>query len=72
MLTKVQEELPAIKVYAYKNGKNPVFVNNDGKTVKYRDLSKKQKELYDDLKLVQYDLTAGKQYLFKTNFFNIR
>lgn len=61
-----------MKVYAYKNGKNPVFVNNDGKTVKYRDLSKKQKELYDDLKLVQYDLTAGKQYLFKTNFFNIR
>ena len=72
LLTKVQEELPAMKVYAYKNGKNPVFVNNDGKTVKYRDLSKKQKELYDDLKLVQYDLTAGKQYLFKTNFFNIR
>lgn len=72
LLTKVQEELPAIKVYAYKNGKNPVFVNNDGKTVKYRDLSKKQKELYDDLKLVQYDLTVGKQYLFKTNFFNIR
>lgn len=69
LLTKVQEELPAMKVYAYKNGKNPVFVNNDGKTVKYRDLSKKQKELYDDLKLVQYDLTAGKQYLFKTNFF---
>ena len=71
LLTKVQEELPAMKVYAYKNGKSPVFVNNDGKTIKYRDLSKQQKELYDDLKLVQYDLTAGKQYLFKTDFFNI-
>lgn len=43
LLTKVQEELPAMKVYAYKNGKNPVFVNNKGKTVKYRDLSKNKK-----------------------------
>lgn len=27
--------------------------------------------LYDDLKLVQYDLTAGNQYLYRTSFFKI-
>lgn len=52
--------------------KNPVFVDKKGKTVKYKQLTKKQKSLYDDLKLVQYDLTAGNQYLYKTKFFNVR
>ena len=71
LLTEVQKELPTIKVYAYNNGKNPVFVNKKGKTIKYKQLTKKQKRLYNDLKLVQYDLTAGNQYLYKTKFFNV-
>lgn len=72
LLTEIQKELPTIKVYAYNDGKNPVFVDKKGKTVKYKQLTKKQKSLYDDLKLVQYDLTAGNQYLYKTKFFNVR
>lgn len=72
LLTEIQRELPTIKVYAYNDGKNPVFVDKKGKTVKYKQLTKKQKSLYDDLKLVQYDLTAGDQYLYKTKFFNVR
>lgn len=71
LLTEIQKELPTIKVYAYNNGKNPVFVNKKGKTIKYKQLTKKQKRLYNDLKLVQYDLTAGNQYLYKTKFFNV-
>lgn len=71
LLTEIQKELPTIKVYAYNNGKNPVFVNKEGKTIKYKQLTKKQKRLYNDLKLVQYDLTAGNQYLYKTKFFNV-
>ncbi|WP_285152679.1 hypothetical protein, partial [Ligilactobacillus salivarius] len=31
----------------------------------------KQKQLYNDLKLVQYDLTTGNQYLYRTKFFEI-
>ena len=72
LLTEIQKELPTIKVYAYNNGKNPVFVNKKGKTIKYKQLTKKQKRLYDDLKLVQYDLTTGNQYLYKTKFFKIK
>ena len=71
LLTEVQKELPTIKVYAYNNGKKPVFVDKKGKTVKYEQLTKKQKQLYNDLKLVQYDLTTGNQYLYRTNFFEI-
>lgn len=71
LLTEIQKELPTIKVYAYNNGKNPVFVNKKGKTIKYKQLTKKQKRLYNDLKLVQYDLTARNQYLYKTKFFNV-
>lgn len=72
LLTEIQKELPTIKVYAYNDGKNPVFVDKKGKTVKYKQLTKKQKRLYNDLKLVQYDLTAGNQYLYKTKFFKIK
>ena len=72
LLTEIQKELPTIKVYAYNNGKNPVFVNKKGKTIKYKQLTKKQKRLYNDLKLVQYDLTTGNQYLYKTKFFKIK
>ena len=72
LLTEIQRELPTIKVYAYNNGKNPVFVNKKGKTIKYKQLTKKQKKLYNDLKLVQYDLTEGNQYLYKTKFFKIQ
>lgn len=71
LLTEIQKELPTIKVYAYNNGKNPVFVDKKGKTIKYKQLTRKQKRLYNDLKLVQYDLTAGNQYLYKTKFFKI-
>ena len=71
LLTEVQKELPTIKVYAYNSGKKPVFVDKKGKTVKYEQLTKKQKQLYNDLKLVQYDLTTGNQYLYRTNFFEI-
>src|SRR5699024_10822765 len=72
LLTEIQKELTTIKVYAYNNGKNPVFVNKKGKTIKYKQLTKKQKRLYNDLKLVQYDLTTGNQYLYKTKFFKIK
>ena len=46
-------------------------LHKKGKTIKYKQLTRKQKRLYNDLKLVQYDLTTGKQYLYKNNFFKI-
>lgn len=69
LLTKIQEELPAIDVYAFNDGKTPKFVNKQGKEISYKRLTKRQKELYNDLKLVQYDMTTGKQYLSNTKFY---
>lgn len=69
LLTKIQEELPAIDVYAFNDGKTPKFVNDQGKEISYKKLTKRQKELYNDLKLVQYDMTTGKQYLSNTKFY---
>lgn len=69
LLTDVYEKLPAMgeglktssTVNAYNNGTE--FINQNGKLVKEKQLSNKQKELLHDYRLVQYDVTAGKHYV---------
>lgn len=69
LLTDVYEKLPAMgeglrsssNVNAYNNGSQ--FINNQGKLVNESSLSKKQKQLLHDYRLVQYDVTAGKHYV---------
>lgn len=69
LLTDVYEKLPAMgeglrsnsTVNAYNNGSQ--FINNQGKLVSESSLSKKQKQLLHDYRLVQYDVTAGKHYV---------
>ncbi|MFP7153592.1 LTA synthase family protein [Weissella paramesenteroides] len=56
--TKVTNELPAFANYT-----RGEFVDNNGHTLKTKDLSKKQRKLLHEFKLVQYDLSAGKHYL---------
>lgn len=56
--TKVVDKLPVFANYA-----RDTFVDNNGKELKTKDLTSKQKELLHDLKLVQYDLSAGEHYL---------
>lgn len=45
-----------------------MMINDNGELIKYDDLSLSQKELYNDYKLVQYDMTAGNNYLEDMNF----
>ncbi|TGD23698.1 alkaline phosphatase family protein [Companilactobacillus suantsaicola] len=59
LLTKVQEEVPAM-AKNIDEGTNNLYVNEDGKSVD--KLTKQQQKIVDDYKLVQYDLTAGKGY----------
>lgn len=71
LLTDVYEKLPAIgeglqsssNVNTYNNGSE--FINQDGKLVKEKSLTSKQKQILHDYRLVQYDITAGKHYLSK-------
>ncbi len=69
LLTDVYEKLPAMgeglqngtNVNSYNGGSQ--FINQNGKLRKEKDLSKKQKQLLHDYRLVQYDVTAGKHYV---------
>ncbi|MGN1280182.1 MAG: sulfatase-like hydrolase/transferase [Limosilactobacillus sp.] len=72
MLTRLYHELPAYALSTQQNGTNsfnsaPEYVNQQGKVVNYRSFTKKQKKLWHDYQLVQYDITAGHHYLLKTN-----
>lgn len=70
LITKVTDDLPAMTINPAStkvnslNGSN-IFVNQDGKEIKYENLSKKQKQLYHDYQMIQYDLVAGNQYSAK-------
>lgn len=72
MLTQLYQKLPAYALSTQQNGTNsfnsaPEYVNQDGKVVPYASFTKKQKRLWHDYQLVQYDITAGHHYLLKTN-----
>ena len=71
LLEKVLDELPVITTKAAAGSKeesDAAMINDNGELIKYGDLSSSQKELYNDYKLVQYDMTAGNNYLENMNF----
>ena len=75
LLTKVKDELPAMSTNPKLNATNNYntmvsFVTKQGKILKPNQLTKQQQELYHDYQLVQYDMTAGKQYLLKNKDFS--
>ena len=43
----------------------PQFTTKQGKIISQKQFTKRQQQLFHDYQLIQYDLTAGKQYLFK-------
>lgn len=70
LLTQLYQQLPAYTVNTQTNGTNsynsaPEFINQHGEKVDYASFTAKQKQLWHDYQLVQYDLTAGHQYLLK-------
>ncbi|MBD5068809.1 MAG: sulfatase-like hydrolase/transferase [Lactobacillus sp.] len=68
LLTDIYQKLPAITLDISENtinsyNSNMQLIDQTGKTVSEKSLSKEQKQILTDYKLAQYDLTAGKQYL---------
>lgn len=68
LLTDVFEKLPVLTLDISENAINSYntnmqLIDQTGKTISKKDLTKQQKQLLKDYRLVQYDLTAGKQYL---------
>ncbi|MGN1283342.1 MAG: LTA synthase family protein [Limosilactobacillus sp.] len=70
LLTAVYEKIPALATNMDNSTTNlyntsGVFVNRNGKIVKKSSLTKKQKQIFHDYQLIQYDVTAGKHYTSK-------
>lgn len=61
LLTEVQENLPAMAKNSVGSNES-LYVNSKGKQITSKQLTAKQKQLIHDYKLMQYDLTAGKEY----------
>lgn len=68
LLTKIWRELPTITVN-YKGKKNPELIDQSGHKVSIKRLTKKQKNLLKDYKLIQYDMTDGNAYSLKVKGF---
>lgn len=71
LLTQVYQKLPAITMPFATDDDNaePTMVNQNGQIISSNDLTEEQKELWHDYKLLQYDITAGKQYSIKYSMF---
>lgn len=59
LLTKIYQNIPAFSIDSTGKSTNAQFINNRGQEVL---LNKHQKKLWHDYLLIQYDLTAGKNY----------
>lgn len=64
MITKIQEELPAMAQDS-QGSPDGLWVNQKNQQVHSDAFSKSQQQVFDDYRLIQYDLTAGKHYLSK-------
>lgn len=68
LLTDVVKKLPAATIDPYSsvsnryNGSQVFFIQDNNTLLDSADLNKNQKELLNNYKLIQYDLTAGEQY----------
>ena len=74
MLTQTQ--IPAISRLVSSNNSwgdgSATYLDANGNRIKRKDLSQKTKQLLDDYRLVQYDMTKGKGYLNDYDFFAVQ
>ncbi|WP_444715682.1 LTA synthase family protein [Leuconostoc pseudomesenteroides] len=67
--TEMLEKVPTINNYTRDDKGKLTFLDQRGNKIDEKSLTKEQQEIVNDFKLVQYDITTGKSYLLKTNFF---
>ncbi|NEG54856.1 sulfatase-like hydrolase/transferase [Bifidobacterium sp. SMA15] len=76
-LSAVRTDLPAVERLVLGEGgftedTSTTYLDNNGNVIRRKQLSKEQKQLLKEYRLVQYDMTAGKGYLAKTDFFAVK
>lgn len=75
LLTSVYQRLPAFYIGSESNNtsvRNVEYVTEDEKIVSEQNLTEEQKVLLSDLRIIQYDITAGKNYVKDTDFMKIQ
>ena len=72
MLTRLYEQVPAMGRVSFTKKWNQqgttTYLDASGNVMPSESLSTDAKQLLNDYKLVQYDMTAGKNYLASTDF----
>lgn len=68
LLTRIYKDLPAMTIN-YSSSDGFELVDQNGKKVSEKKLTKKQKELLKDYQLIQYDMSAGKGYTLDVKSF---
>lgn len=73
-LTEMHQAISAMSVPSAAGGSSeePVYLNAAGARMSEKDLSEEAKTLLHDYKLIQYDMSAGKNYLKDTNFVELQ
>lgn len=69
LLSDLHDSIPAMTVPLSPEDESAIMLDANGKRVKESNLSPKQRKLLEDYRLVQYDITGGKQYLKDLGFF---
>ncbi|WP_179854485.1 sulfatase-like hydrolase/transferase, partial [Ligilactobacillus animalis] len=75
LLTSVYQTLPAFYIGSESNStsvRNVEYVTEAEKLVSEKNLTEEQKEILNDLRVIQYDITAGKNYVKDTDFMKIQ
>ena len=76
LLSQVHSVIPAFTRLVLSNGNwteegSTTYLDANGNQITQQDLSDQAKQLLNDYRLVQYDMTAGKGYLNDTDFFAV-
>lgn len=73
-LTEMHQAIPAMSVpsAAGDSSDKPVYLNAAGACMNEKDLSEEAKTLLHDYKLIQYDMSAGRNYLKDTDFVELQ
>lgn len=72
-LTAMHKQIPAMSTAAIDstNAGEPVYLDAQGERIDIDNLTLKQRQMLADYQLIQYDMTAGEQYLKDTDFMSM-
>lgn len=79
LLTELREQLPATSVALAKSGSNVwspknnqnIYMNNSGQQISSEYLTRRQKKLLNDYRMIQYDIVRGKHYVKNDGFLKV-